>query len=600
MVESVCEDLGVGRSSAYAAASLMESRLSEHRAEPLAKDDGAKAAFVCERDFLLEVLRYERTHPGCRITGPARTAIEPAYKAWIEASRSKYGLTQARCAILLEIPIDTLKKFSSTAMQPPPHTLPQKLPADVVELVNKYLRTRKGTPSVKGFCEQNPELLVRLGMSYREVLEWLRRLGFTSPRGIFLKNSGLDKIIRFKPNQLWQGDGKIMDVVFNGKLFRSVWQCLVDGKTSAIVGGVISPEENTENLVESLQDAEQKTGIKPMGIVLDNRLSENLPAVQAYFDEHEIEIVKTFPGNSKSNGIIEENFHVFERYVGKIVINGHRPEEIVRSFKQAVVEIFTQMKNRKPRRSFSYKSLSDVIAECDPGTPEEQLLARQQIKALADRLKNEQAEPAISLEKKAAIEQAIKKTSPPHRDVFEKALQNSRFTTALILGSLAILEQKRSEHPEKQYGHAYFGGILRRQADQRAVELLNTHLGSVYAHHWETMGKLKEGELAGSLKTHPEATCTRLATDFLNMPVPAFSNLILIDLKKAFFVAAQGNVDRAASLRATVAKLVVASQRPARERRQRLLCTLMEWENFIRSSTDPMLGPWTESVVGHA
>ncbi len=88
---------------------------------------------------------------------------------------------------------------------------------------------------------------------------------------------------------------------------RSVCQCLADGKTSAIVGGVIAEEENTQNLVESLKDAEQKTGITPMGIVLDNRLSENLPAIKDYLDERGIEIVKIFPGNSKSNGTVEEN-----------------------------------------------------------------------------------------------------------------------------------------------------------------------------------------------------------------------------------------------------------------------------------------------------
>jgi len=599
-VESVCESLGVGRSSAYEAASLIERRLSRQEESRARKNQDKKGLIARERDFLIEALRYERAHPGCRERGAARTAIEPSYKAWIEESRKKHELTQAKVADILDIPIDTLKKFSSMEATAPSSAPPRELSEDVALLVNVYLRTEKGTKSVKGFCEQQPELLKKLGMNYREVLASLRALGFVSRRGIFLKNSGLDKIIRFKPNQLWHGDGKIIDVIFNGKLFRSVWQCLADGKTSAIVGGVIAEEENTENLVRSLRDAEQKTGIKPMGIVLDNRLSENLPAIQAYFDEHQIEIVKIFPGNSKSNGIIEENFNILDRYVGKIVIQGHTPDEIVRSIKQNIVEIFTQMKNRKPRRSFSYKSLSDVIAESGPGTPEEQLQARQQIKAIADRLKNEQAEPEVRAEKKAAILQAVEKTNPPDREVFMKALENSRFTPELILGSLAIFEQKRSEHPEKKYGHTYFGGILRRQADQRAVELLNTHLGAVYAHHWETLGRLKQTELAESLKSNPEATCTRLATDFLNMPVPAFSNLILIDLKNAFFVAAQGKVDRAASLRTTVANLIVSSQRIARERRERLLCILMEWENFIRRAASPVTGVWNEPVVGNA
>ena len=45
-----------------------------------------------------------------------------------------------------------------------------------------------------------------------------------------------------------------------------------------------------------------------MAIVMDNRLSENLPVVKTFLAKYEIEIIKTFPGNAKSNGILENNF----------------------------------------------------------------------------------------------------------------------------------------------------------------------------------------------------------------------------------------------------------------------------------------------------
>jgi transposase InsO family protein len=547
------------------------------------------------------VLRYERAHVGCRQPGLVRVAFDQDYKVFIDECRTRHGLTQRRVAEILEIPIDTLKNFSRTTPDSPTgsETMPQALPQEVILLVNEYLRRERGTKSVKAFCRRHPELLAKLGMNYREVLSWLGRLGFVSHRGIFLKNSGLDRILRFKPNQLWHGDGKNIDVIFNGKLFRSLWQCLADGKTTAIVGGIIGREENTKNLKDSLQDAEQKTGIVPMGIVLDNRLSENLPAIAPYLKERGIEIIKTFPGNPKSNSIIEENFNIFDRYVGKIVINGTTPVEIARSITQTIVEIFTQMKNRKPRRSYSYKNLTEVMEEADPGTPEEQAQARLQIKILADRLKNEQAQPIVSAEKKTAINLAIQKTTPPSPDVFENVLQNSRFTPDLILGSLAILEQKRQEHPEKNYGHTYFGGILRKRADQQAVEHLYADLEDVYSYHWDTMGKLKQGDLAQSLRSHPEATCTRLATDFMNMPVPAFSNLILRDLKNSFLVASKGSEELAAQLRKTIASIVVQSPKVGKDRRENLLCKLFEWENFIRRATPPP-DPWTEAPVGNA
>jgi transposase InsO family protein len=415
-----------------------------------------------------------------------------------------------------------------------------------------------------------------------------------SPRGIFLKNSGLDKILRFKPNQLWSSDGKRLVITFNGEIYQSLWQCLVDGKTTAIVGGVVRDEENTENLVEALKGAEERTGITPLGIVLDNRLSENLPAVRTYFEERGIEIVNIFPGNSKSNGIVEENFNVFDRWVGAIKIEGHTPDQIVRSIMQAMVEIFTQMRNHKPRRGLSFKTATEVMKESAPATPEEDAQVRAKLKTLADRLKKEQSKPFVSDQKKAAIEQAIAQTSPPQPEVFEERLKNARFTPDVLLQGLAILDKLRREHPEKTLGHAYYGGIVRNLADQQSVEFLNTSLEATYTHHWDTMGRITDPELAQSLKTHPEATCTRLASDYVNMPIPTYAVSILLDLKKSFLLASKGSATIATRLRKAIADTVFQSKRATPQRREQLLCKAFEWESFVR------LADWTASPVGHA
>ena len=373
--DEVCTRLGVGRSSAYAAAGEISRRLSQ-RPDKEPRPPGARPScgHCCEKDFELEVQRYETGHPGCRGVGDVRLHFDPAYKVFIEECRARHGLTLERVAKVLGVSIDTLKKFSryTDARLPEAGSYPEILPPKVIELANEYLRSGKGVKSVKSFCERNPGMLASLEMNYRQILGWLRELGLTSPRGIFLKNTGLDKILRFKHNQLWHSDGKRLVVIFNGEIYQSLWQGLVDGKTTAIVGGVIRDEENTENLVEALKDAKAKTGITPLGIVLDNRLSENLPAVRSYFEEHGIEIVKIFPGNSKSNGIIEENFNVFDRWVGAIKIDGTTPDQIVRSIMQAMVEVFTQMRGHKPRKGLSFKTAQEVIHETPPATPEEE------------------------------------------------------------------------------------------------------------------------------------------------------------------------------------------------------------------------------------
>ena len=595
-LEEVCRRAGIGRSSAFAAQAEIFRRLG---CRPQAAD--AKAATDDQlsraKDFEIEVLRYERDHPGCRGEGHVRLQFTQGYKECVHQARARYGVPITTASRILSIPEDTLKKFSRFTEEahaeasPGANTPPKELSAEARELANAYLRSGKGQKSVKDFCRRHPELLTQLNFNYRQALEWLRKLGLVSPRGIFLKNTGLDRILRFKPNQVWSSDGKLLSVILNGEIFQSTWQCLVDGKTTAIVGGVVRDEENTKNLVDALEQAEDQTGIRPLAIVLDNRLSENLPAVRSYFEERKIEIVKTFPGNAKSNAMAEENFHVFERWVGAVKIAGRTPAELARSITQALVEVFTQMRNHKPRKGLSMKTATEAMNEATPATPEEEAAVREKLKALADRLKQEQGTPIVTAQKKAAIDQAILRTSPPHTDVFDKRLQNARFTPDLILAALAILETRRKEEPEKKFGHAYFGGILRRLADQETIQHLNTNLNVIYAHHWGTMGSMTRSDLALSLKTHPEATCTRLANDFLHMPIPAFANRILLDLKDAFIDASRGSAAQAEKLRGSIADTVLQSHRSTHERREALLRKLYEWESFVHMADATVPSP---------
>lgn len=456
------------------------------------------------------------------------------------------------------------------------------LPSVVIELVNEYLRSGRGTKSVKAFCRRYPDLLARLEMNYRQVLGWLRTLGFASPRGIFLKNKGLDKILRFRPNQVWGSDGKRLVVILNGEIFEWVWQCLVDGKTTVIVGGVISSNENTENLLAAIEESKGRTGITPLAIVLDNRLSEDLPAIRSYLDEKGIEIIKIFPGNSKSNGIVEGNFCVFDKWVGSVVINGKTPEELSRSIAAAFVEVFTQMRNHARRSSLFNKSAQQVADETAPASPEEEAETRAKLKALADRHKQEQAQPEISAQKRVAIEQAAEATAHPHPEVLENRLSPPCFTTDLILQSIAIFKRQKALHPEKGISHAYYGGILRNLADQQSVEALNTHLGAVYVNHWETIARLSAEARAHSLKRDPLAACTRLAADFMAMPIPAYSSRLLLDLKETFFIASKGSAALASGVRKAIADFILKAKFQIATKREALLLHLFEWENFLR------------------
>ena len=583
-VENVCKELQIGRSAAYDAATQISKLLSPSTSTVTIQDRVMTLEQTLrEKEFIIDALQYELEHPGDRTPGK-RTQFDLNYKIFVEDCRQRYGLTFQKASDLLGISIDTLKKFPSYGNDNPIEmsTCLSELPQAVLDLINEFLRSGQRKKSLRRFCDSHPELLDKLNMNYRQVLYWFRKLGFVNSRGIFLSNKGLDRIIRFKPNQVWGTDGKMIPVIINGQRFRWVWQCLMDGKTKVIVGGVINKEENTQNLLDAIIESGNKTGITPMAIVMDNRLSENMPAIRSFLDPLGIQIINTFPGNSKSNADLENNFKVFDQWVGQAKISGTTLEELSRSVAQLVVEIFTQMRNRKPRTALSGKNVKDIMDQTPPASPQEEAEARQKIKALADRLKNKQSTPLVSAQKKAAIQQAINTTHPTHPDVFEKTLQSSRFTPDLILQSLAIFERQKAEFPEKKYDHTYFGGILRNKADQQSVECLNTHLGPVYANHWEIMGQLKAQDRAESLRSNPHDTCTRLASDFMNMPIPAFAVQIIIDLKESFFFASKANALMASKLRQTITDIIIGSKKAPKEKRETLLCKLFEWENFIR------------------
>jgi hypothetical protein len=480
--------------------------------------------------------------------------------------------------------VDTLKKFSRVEEKAAPKGSPERLPENVKILMNEYLRDGGGKKSVKAFCHKNPSLLTELSMNYRQIVGWLSRLGFVSHKGIFLKNTGLDKIRRFKPNQVWGTDGKIMIVVVQGQEFRFVWQCLVDFTTTVIVGGVIGDVETTDNLLEAIRDSKAKTGIVPMAIVLDNRLSENLPAIKAFLDEMNIEIIKTFPGNSKGNGITEGNFSIFEHWVGKVVLNGEKPVDIARSLAGILAEIFTQMRGHKPRPSFSYKSAQEVMNEAPSVSDAEAKETRAQLHAISTRFNNEHATPAMTEEKKQAIELAIKKSQPSDPETFKKRLGASCFTSDQILQGIAIFDLKKAMYPEKKFDYHYLGGIVRNLADQKSIEDLNTHLDSVYAHNWATMDRLTENDRSDSLRSNPLETCTRLARDYLEMPVPAFGIRILFDLKESFYLASKGCTQIAQRLRHAIAGLIMQSKKTETKKREKLLRKLYEWESFVRRS----------------
>jgi DNA replication protein DnaD len=588
-MEAVYKETGISQSTALQTARMVFKKMFSERSSTKNEELKVKELEdkLAEGQFLISVLDFKNKNPGCYDKGD-RFWFSLEFKAFVLEKKSEYELSWDQISRILDIPVDTLKKFKRSKSDDDGgdnDSGSSELPGKVRQLLNNFLKTQGSKKkSVKSFCMAHPELLEEIGMNYRQVLHWLARLGFVSSKGIFLQNTGLDKIERFQPHSVWGSDGKNMIINIDGTKFHWVWQCLVEYKTTVLVGGLIAEEETTENLLKAIQISKDKTGVTPMAIVIDNRLSENLPAIRRYLDEMGIEIIKTFPGNSKSNGIVEGNFSIFEKWVGGTVeINATNAKILSKSIADMLVEVFTQLRNHQPRRILMNKTTTEALDEAKELSKEDKSRIRARIKELADRFKNEQAQPVISERKEQVTDQIIKEINPPYEELLRKRLKASIFTPDLILRALAIFKQRQQKCPEKNYGHTYFGGILRNLADQQSIEWLCTHLEDVYYNHWENMKRVFEQDLAGELKSDPDAVFKQLSKDYLTMPVPAYTAMILLQMKSMFLLATKGQSELATKLRGTTTNLIKQLKIYDYKKRAHLLAKLFEWESIVRS-----------------
>ncbi len=587
-ISEFCQKLDVCRATAYAAQKQLMTKLSKNspeqkRIEELEMHVQELHTLNSENNFIIRYYKYLQEHPECFIDGPNKYYSNDL-KQFVLDQKKEYGLTFERIECLIQIPVNTLKKFIYTK-ESFLEDAPEELPDEVLKLLNEYLRTGKRFKSVKRLCKKHPELLKNLGMTYRQALAWLSKLGFVNPRGVFLKNTGLDRIIRFNPNSVWGTDGKMINVIINGVNYRWVWQCLIDYKTTVIVGGLVTPFENTENLLNAIKASKNKTGVTPLAIVMDNRLSENLPAIKEYLDKYGIEVIKIFPGNSKSNGIIENNFHIFERWIGgKIIVEGENMSALSKSIAQMIVEIFTQLRNHKKFKNSS-KSPQKIMNESmdNPPSQKEIETMKEKIDELVNRFKRENDIPEISIQKEMAIEQAAACTAVKDKETFCKRLSRTEYTHNLILEAIAIYKTRTLQNPEKNYDHTYFGGILRNLVNDSYLECLNTNLNDVYYHHYEELKKRYKNDILNNLKVDPVKTCCDLALDYLQMPVPSWSTMILLQLKEMFFIASHGCAEEAEGLCDKISNSIVKLTYEINKKREILICKLYEWTNYVKT-----------------
>ncbi len=299
-------------------------------------------------------------------------------------------------------------------------------------------------------------------LSRDEMRQTLINLGFHTPRGPSIKNHGAQAKRPFAPHALWEGDGKTMKIRVNGEESKFTWYAFADQNTTLLVGSHIGRAESAETFLSSLRSSDHHTSNYPIGILIDNRLPDsNVSEVFSFCRRHGIVVVRTFPGNPKTNGIIEGNFSIFERFVGDINITGTTPDQIAYSIAETVVEIFTQLRNHSPRPALGGYSPEDFCK--GHRRPE---WARSAIERMARRFDRE----LLSGENKWQLIKSIHGYFGPLSWESEQKIKRelSKYPPLDIIAANARFLAQTAKYPENQYGAEYFLAILRHKRESIA------------------------------------------------------------------------------------------------------------------------------------
>lgn len=334
-----------------------------------------------------------------------------------------------------------------------------------------------------------------LSISFKKMRQTMINLGLHHPRGPRTKDHGTNVKKIFSPHALWEGDGKQINLTINGFKHSYLWYAFVEQETTLLVGSNIDRTETSSNFLNALKAGNLKAGTYPIGILIDNRLSDaELSPIHRFCREHNIVLVRTFPGNSKSNGNIENNFSIFEQFVGDLNIIGSTSEEISKSIAQVIVEVFTQLRNHQSRQRLNGETPDEVSTSAK--RPEH---ARDAIEKMATRFQKK--EDNIK-EKWTLIADA--------RAHFEPLSEQSEIKIKKILAKYPVLDivaaqaaylAQIAKYPNETYRSEYFMAILRHKRETKAKGLYNEvyRAGILKSRFFDLEKLLSQEELAKTI-----------------------------------------------------------------------------------------------------
>ena len=431
--DELIKAIGVSRSQAYSLSHAVGEALrglvrpvGRPQSQPTVIDDSN------ERDDSLAirgaVIEYMQDHPGC-VSGTRRRRYTDDYRKFIVALRERYPSMEmtifARAVCISE---ETLKPWLRTQarfldekeMETKPIEANGRVEADEhtdgeISAANVQSSGPGATDVRAENMTNDPTLESRLKTIIAEWRVWAGAFtvfcehvkancripyGRTMLSGI-LESSGERPIKKrpgrspdelalrgsfetFFPGAQWVGDGMEVIVTINGEKFRYNFEALTDAASGARVGASVRDSEDSQAVIQAMDDAVTTTGDRPVAILLDNRSSNHTQEVQNALGD--TLLIRSSPGRAQNKAHAEGTFGLFQQTMPPLDIWATNHRELGKAILALVIQVWGRTANFLPKKGSDGRSRVETYLQDTP-TPEQQQQARE---ALAQRQRHQE------------------------------------------------------------------------------------------------------------------------------------------------------------------------------------------------------------------
>ena len=269
----------------------------------------------------------------------------------------------------------------------------------------------------------------------------------------------------FFPHAQWVGDGTLVPVQVDDKVFTFNVEMNVDAYSDAFLGADVSDAEDSDAVIETARDAGEESGTLPIAILLDNKPCNHTDDVKAELSD--TLLIRSTPYRAQNKGHIEGGFGLLKPTLDGLFLNASSCRNLARSFLRSLVITWGRTINHRPRRDRGDRSRVDLLT--DEPTPEQIEQART---ALQERLRKQQK----------ARETEAARQDPVVRKTIDEAYEHlgledpdgheltatARYPLEAVVEAVAIFKgrQRASTLPEGVDAR-YLRGIARNIAEER-------------------------------------------------------------------------------------------------------------------------------------